>query len=149
MLEEKINQDYIQAMKERNTAKSSTINFLRAQLKNYRIDSRLEKLSDEDVIKVIKKQIKQRQDSIEQYKQGNRQDLVEKETFEFNTLKSYLPQELSLEEVTKIVDEAIKEVGAKGMNDMGKVMKVAVPKIAGRADNKALSDLIKKSLTEI
>jgi len=92
-LDDQITQDYITAMKSRDPLKSGTINFLRAQLKNVRIEKRIEKLEDNDVIAVIKKQIKQRQDSIDQFRQGNRPDLVQKEEAELALLKGYLPQE--------------------------------------------------------
>ena len=84
MLEERIDKDYVIAMKARDSLRSSTINFLRAQIKNVRIDKRVEKVEDTDVVAVIKKQIKQRQDSIEQYTKGNRQDLADKEAAELN-----------------------------------------------------------------
>src|SRR3990167_1748673 len=95
MLEDQLQKDYIQAMKDRDTVKSSTVNFLRAQLKNVRIERRSETLEDKDVVTVIKKQIKQRQDSIEQYEKGGRKDLADKETAEMAILKTYLPEELS------------------------------------------------------
>ena len=147
MLEDQINQDYIKAMKDRDTAKSSALSFLRAQIKNYRIDSRAEKVNDDDVIRVIKKQVKQRQDSIEQYQKGGRQDLVDKETNEFNILKGYLPQEMGEDQLMGIIKEAVKEAGAQSANDMGKVMKALMPKVAGKADNKMVSDLVKKALS--
>ena len=147
MLEEKIDKDYVQAMKDRNAIKSSTISFLRAHLKNIHIEKKIKALEDVDVITVIKKQIKQRQDSIEQYQKGGRQDLVDKETAELNILKSYLPQELGEEELKKIINEAIGEAQASSMKDMGKVMKIVSEKVSGRADNKFVSELVKKALT--
>ena len=147
MIEERINKDYIQAMKDRDTVKSGTLNFLRAQLKNVHIDKKVQSLEDADVIAVIKKQIKQRQDSIEQYSKGSRQDLADKETAEMNILKTYLPEEMSEAEILKIIGEAVKEVQASSVKDMGKVMKAVAPKVAGRADNKLVSDLVKKALS--
>ncbi len=146
MLEDKLSKDYIEAMKAKDSIRSSTVSFLRAQVKNVRIEKRLEKLEDADVIAVIKKQIKQRQDSIEQYSQGGRQDLVDKETAEFNILKTYLPKEMSQGELKRIIEETMKETQATTMKDMGKVMKVVGEKIAGRADNKQVSDLVKQAL---
>ena len=146
-LEEKISQDYVHAMKDRDSIRSSTLSFLRAQLKNVRIDGRKEKLEDADVILAIKKQIKQRQDSIEQFKQGNRQDLVEKETKELEILKSYLPKELGESQIQAIIKEAIQETQATSFKDMGKVMKAVMAKVAGNADNKLVSELVKKSLS--
>ena len=146
MLEDQISKDYIQAMKDRNSVKSSTLSFLRAQIKNVRIEAKSEQVVDEEVVKVIKKQIKQRQDSISQFQQGGRQDLVDKETAELEILKSYLPEEMGEEQVKKIVAATIQEVGAKSANDMGKVMKALMPKVAGKADNKLVSDMVKKLL---
>ncbi|MBF0522607.1 MAG: GatB/YqeY domain-containing protein [Candidatus Omnitrophica bacterium] len=147
MLEDKIYEDYVKAMKDRDTAKSSTLNFLRAQIKNVRIDKRLEKVEDAEVIAVIKKQIKQRQDSIAQFQAAGRQELADKEIGELNILKSYLPQELSAEEIQRIIDETIKETQASSIKDMGKVMKAVGEKLAGRADNKTVSELVKKGLS--
>ncbi len=149
MLEEQITKDYIQAMKNKDSVKSGTLNFLRAQIKNVRIEKRIEAVDDADIIAVIKKQVKQRQDSIEQYKQGHRQDLVDKETAEMNILKTYLPEELSEDKILAIVKESIVEVEAKSMKDMGKVMKVIGTKVAGCADNRKVSELVKKELKEL
>lgn len=149
MLEQKISSDYIQAMKERNTFKSSVLSFLRAQIKNVRIDSKAEQLSDADVIAVIKKQIKQRQESIVQFESGGRADLVQKERSEMEILQSYLPQQASLEETEAAVRQVIAETGASSMKDMGNVMKAVVAKLEGRADNKLISDLVRKCLSSV
>ncbi|HBR15139.1 MAG TPA: aspartyl-tRNA amidotransferase [Candidatus Omnitrophica bacterium] len=146
MLEEQISKDYIQAMKARDAVRSSTLSFLRSQLKYARLDKRVHGLEDQDVIGVIKKQIKQRQDSIEQYQKGGRQDLVDKESAELNILKSYLPQEMTESELKPLVEQAIQEAQACSIKDMGKVMKLMTVKVAGRADNAVLSDLVKKVL---
>jgi hypothetical protein len=147
MLEDKIYEDYVKAMKARDTAKSSALSFLRAKIKDVRIEKRVEKGEDADVTVVIKKQIKQRQDSIAQFQAASRQELVEKETFELNLLKSYLPQELSEDEIQKIVTAVISETQASSIKDMGKVMKLVGERIAGRADNRLVSDLVKKGLS--
>ena len=94
MLEEKIMQDYVAAMKAQDKVRSSALSFLRAKLKDVIIEKRVKALDDSDVIAVIKKQVKQRQEAIEQFKLGNRQDLVDKETTEMAILKSYLPAEI-------------------------------------------------------
>ncbi len=146
MMEEKIAKDYVQAMKDRDRVRSSTLSFLRAALKNVRIDKRADRLEDGDVVAVIKKQIKQRQDSIDLYAQGGRQDLVEKESAEMAVLKGYLPQEVSEEELKVFVQEAVRETGAQSMKDMGKVMKTLLLKVQGRADNKLVSAMVQKFL---
>ena len=109
-------------------------------------ERKTEDLEDVDVIAVIKKQVKQRQDSIEQFKNGGRPELAEKEQAELDILKGYLPQELSEEELQKIVEAAIEETNAASMKEMGSVMKVVVEKAQGRADNKKVSELVKNNL---
>ena len=147
-LEEKISADYIQAMKARDQVKSSTLSFLRSQIKYVMIEQRTEKVEDPDVFAVIKKQIKQRQDSIAQFEQGGRRDLAEKEKAELLILKSYLPAEMSAQAIQTIIEGVIKESGASSIKDMGKVMKEVLPKVAGRADNKQVSDLVKEKLSQ-
>ncbi|MFC1645592.1 GatB/YqeY domain-containing protein [Candidatus Omnitrophota bacterium] len=148
MLEEKILVDFKEAMKNRDALKQSVISFLRAQLKNIAIEKKKDKLDDNDVIVIIKKQIKQRLDSIEKFKSGARLDLAEKEQKEMEILKAYLPKELSKDELEKIIDEVIASVEAKEIKDMGKVMKEVMVKASGRADNKLLSELVKSKLTK-
>jgi uncharacterized protein len=148
MLEEKILNDYKEAMKNRDALKVSTLSFLRAQFINLAMDKKKKSLDDSDCVAVIKKLIKQHQDSIEQFKQGNRQDLADKETKELEILKSYLPPELAEEEIKKIIEEAVSLNDAKDLKDMGKVMKEVSAKIAGRADNKLVSDLVKAKLAK-
>src|SRR3989344_9518969 len=109
MLEDQLQKDYIQAMKDRDALKASTVNFLRAQLKNVRIEKRSETLEDKDVVAVIKKQIKQRQESIEQYEKGGRNDLADKENAEMVILKNYLPEEMSEQALRQLVEQAIRE----------------------------------------
>lgn len=149
MLAEKISKDYVQAMKDKDTFKSSVVSFLRAQLKNVIIEKKVDNLEDADVIAVIKKQVKQRQDSIAQFEQGGRIDLVEKEKKEMAILQSYLPQQASAEDVEAAVRQAVAETKATSMKDMGAVMKVALAKLEGRADNKMVSDTVKKCLSSL
>jgi len=148
MLEEKIFNDYKEAMKNRDTLKSSVLSFLRAAMINAAIDKKKKNLEDNDCIAVIKKQVKQRQESIEQFQKGNRQDLADKETKELEILKSYLPPELPAEEIKKIIEEAIALTSAQDMKDMGKVMKEVTAKITGRADSKLVSDLVRERLSK-
>jgi hypothetical protein len=148
MLEEKILNDYKEAMKARDTLKSSVLSFLRADMINLAMAKKKKSLDDSEVISVIKKQIKQRQDAIEQFKIGNRLDMADKETKEMEILKTYLPPELSADEIKKIIEEVISTTGAKEMKDMGRVMKEATAQIAGRADGKLVSDLVKEILVD-
>lgn len=148
MLEEKILDDFKKAMKDKDALKVSTLSFLRAELKNAAIDKRKQALDDTEVIAVIKKQIKQRQDSIDKFKQGSRQDLADKESKELEILKLYLPQGASEEEIRAAVDEVIKATGASSAQDMGKVMKELLAKFSGRADNKLVSEIVKARLAK-
>lgn len=148
MLEEKILNDYKEAMKNKDTFRSSTLSFLRAGLINLAIEKKKKNMDDSECLGVIRKQIKERQDSIEQFKKGNRQDLAEKESKELEVLKAYLPQELSENEVKEIIEEVILATGAKEPKDMGKVMKEVMAKSSGRADGKLVSDLVKARLSK-
>lgn len=147
MLEQKILNDYKDAMKSKDAIKSSVLNFLRSDLNYAAIAKKKASLEDGDVLAIIKKHIKQHQDSIEQFTKGNRPELAEKEKKELEVLKGYLPEEMPHEELIKIIDEAIVSQAASGMKDMGKVMKEATAKIAGRADGKLVSDLVRERLS--
>ncbi|MBY0471339.1 GatB/YqeY domain-containing protein [bacterium] len=118
---------------------------LHAAIRKKEIDDRID-LDDAGCQKIISTLVKQRQDSIEQFKQGGRQDLVDKETAELKFLQSYLPEMMSEAEVRKLVDWAVTEAKATGPKDMGAVMKLLMPKTQGRADGKLLSQLVKEKL---
>lgn len=148
MLEEKILNDYKEAMKNRDTLRSSVLSFLRADLLNLQVAKKKNKLEDSEVIAAIKKQIKQRQDSTEQFTKGARPDMAEKEAKEAEVLKAYLPPELSVDELKKIIEEAIVSVGASTLKDMGRVMKEVTAKTAGAADGKIVSDLVRERLSK-
>lgn len=147
MLVENIFNDYKEAMKARDTLKSSVLSLLRAELLNTAIERKKKNLNDNDALGVIRKQIKQRQDSIEQFKIGNRQDLADKEAKELEILKSYLPKELSPAELEKIIDEVILSTGAIGLKGMGKVMKEVNARVLGRSDGRLVSDSVKARLS--
>lgn len=148
MLEEKILADFKDAMKKKDSIRTSTLSFLRAQLKNNAIEKRQDSLQDSEVITVIKKQLKQRLDSIEKFKSGGRTDLAEKEQKEFEILKWYLPEEISANELEGIIEAVIAETQASSIKDMGRVMKEVVAKTAGRAESKMVSELVRGKLTK-
>ena len=148
MLEETLDKDFLQAMKAQDKMKSGTLSFLRSQLKYVRIEKKVEKLSDADVATVIQKQLKQRQDSIEQFTKGGRVDLADKEKQEVVILESYLPKGLSDDELKSLVTQAVKDTQATAVKDMGRVIKAVGEKAAGRADNKRISDFVKAALTQ-
>lgn len=147
MLEDKLMSDYKEAMKAKDALKSSVLSFLRAEMINVAMAKKKNKLDDADAVSVIRKQIKARQDSIEQFTKGARQDLADKEKQELEILKSYLPPELPEDQIKAIIEEVVAATSAQGMKDMGKVMKEVGAKIAGQADAKLISDLVRQRLS--
>lgn len=145
-LKQQILDDTKTAMKAKDMDKVNTLRFLQAAIKNKEIEVRPNELTDDDVLAVLRKSVKQRQDSIEQYKTAGRADLADKEQAEMTIIESYLPQQLSADVIEKFVKEAIAETGAKTMKEMGAVMKVVMAKTQGAADNKVVSELVKKNL---
>ncbi len=143
---EKLDSEIKSAMLARNSLRLNTIRMLKSALKYYQIEKKLDSVSENDLITVAKKQLKQRQDSIESYRAAGRQELLEKEEAELAILKEYLPQELSSGELEKIVSNAIAEVGATSRAQVGLVMKNAMSKAAGRADGKAINAIALKLL---
>jgi uncharacterized protein len=144
-LRDQIDVDIKSAMKSGAKDKVSALRMLSAALKNKQIEKRAP-LVDGEIVDTVRSLIKQRKDSIEQFAKGGRQDLVDKETAEVAVLEVYLPQQMAREEIEKIVRDVIAQTGAQGAKDMGKVMKALVPLLAGRADNKLVSELVKSSL---
>ncbi|MBI5006228.1 MAG: GatB/YqeY domain-containing protein [Nitrosomonadales bacterium] len=146
-LKQQISDDMKAAMRAKETARLGAIRLLLAAMKQREVDERIE-LSDADVVSIIEKMLKQRRDSISQYKAANRQDLVDVEEFEVSVLQAYMPQQLSEAEIVSAIAEAIAATGAAGPQDMGKVMGVVKPKLAGRADMGKVSGLIKAQLSK-
>jgi len=145
-LKQQISDDMKNAMRAKETARLGAIRLLLAAMKQREVDERIE-LTDADVVSIIEKMLKQRRDSISQYKTANRQDLVDVEEFEVSILQTYMPQQLSEAEIVSAIAEAIASTGAAGPQDMGKVMGVVKAKLAGRADMGKVSGLIKAQLT--
>ena len=132
-LKQQITEDMKAAMRAKETARLGAVRLLLAAMKQREVDERIE-LSDADVIAIIEKMNKQRRDSIAQYEAAGRQDLADVEKFEMSVLATYMPQQLSETEIANAVAEAIVATGAAGQQDMGKVMGVVKPRLAGRAD---------------
>ena len=145
-LREQLNEDMKAAMKAREAEKLGALRLLLAAVKQREVDERIT-LDDTGVIAVIEKMIKQRKDSISQFEKALRQDLADKEKFEIGVLEAYLPQQLSAAEVEAIIGEAVASTGATSPADMGKVMAIVKPKLAGRADMGKVSGLVKGKLT--
>lgn len=145
MLVEKLKKDMIEAMKNKDKEKLTVIRMVKAALDKERIDKKAE-VNDDLLIDVVNKQVKMRNDSLEEFKKANRADLIKQTEEELEILKDYLPEQLSEEEVITIIEEVINEVNAETIKDMGKVMKEVTPKVKGKADMKHVSEIIKSKL---
>ncbi len=143
----KLMEDVKVAMRAKDQAKLDALRFLQAAVKYKEIELRPNEIKDEDVMGVIKKLAKQRKESIEQFQSAGRTDLVEKEAAELAFLESYLPKAADRATVEKVVGEVIAALGAKTMKDMGAVMKESQARMAGTADGKTLSEIIKSKLS--
>ncbi len=147
-IKENIEKDFVKAMKEKETLKISTLRMVKAAIKNSEIDKRGE-LEDQEIVKLLDSLIKKRQEAIQLFREGGREDLAAKEEQEIAIIENYLPKVLSEEEIIKIVDEAIREVQAESIRDLGKVMKAVMEKFKGqRVDGKMVNNLVKNRLEQ-
>jgi len=148
-LSERVDSELKTAMREKNAIKLGVLRMLKAALTNATIEKggADSKLTDAEAAQVIRKQVKQRQDSIESFEKGGRAELAAKEKEELSILQSYLPQAMSTDEISKVVQETITEVGASSKAQMGAVMKALQAKVAGRADGKTLSAEVQRQLS--
>jgi len=146
-IREKIMADVKSAMVSKDTVKLNTLRFLQAAIKNKEIDSRPNPINLDDVMGVIKKLVKQRKESIEQFKSAGRNDLVDQESAELKVLETYLPAQMTKEQIEVLVSEVVAATGAKTIKDMGTVMKESMARSAGQADGKILSEVIKSKLS--
>lgn len=145
-IREKITADVKAAMIAKESAKLGALRMLQAAIKNREIELRPNAITGEEVMGVVKKLVKQRKESIDQFQQAGRQDLVDQETAELKVLEVYLPAQMSREQIEALVTEVIAALGAKTVKDMGPVMKEVIAKSAGAADNKVVSEVIKSKL---
>lgn len=144
-LKARINEDMKAALRAKETPRLSAIRLLLAAVKQREVDGRRE-LSDADIVSVTDKMIKQRRESITQYRNAGREDLAKAEEYELRVLQAYMPQAMSEAEVDAAVTAAVRSTGASAMADMGKVMAVLKPQLAGRADMGKVSALVKAKL---
>lgn len=145
-LKTKLQSDMKEAMRSKDNFKRDVIRFLMSAIKQIEVDERRE-LSDEDIQKIIQKFLKQRDESATQFKEAGRDDLCEKEIAEAAILKEYMPKQLSDNELTSIIQDAIKKTGASSMKDMGKVMGITINQTAGKADGKRINSIVKELLS--
>lgn len=144
-LMEQLTADMKEAMKAHDKDRLAVIRMARGAVRQKEIDGK-KKLDDNEIIAVLSKEVKMRRDSIDEFKKGNRQDLVDKTQAEIDVLMGYLPKQMSEEEVKKLVEEAVAQTGATTMKDMGKVMGALMPKVKGRADGKMVNNLVRAHL---
>jgi uncharacterized protein YqeY len=150
MLFEKINRDYIEAKKARDTLRESVLNLLKSNIKYKEIEAKGKgrTLEDSDIIELIKQEIKRRRESIELYKQGGRLDLAEKESEELKILQEYLPEQLSEEDIRATLQRIIKDSGAVNVKDLGRVMKEAMKELKGKAEGDVVRRIAEEILRE-
>ena len=144
-LKERVTEDMKAAMRAKDPARLSAVRLLLAAMKQKEVDERVE-LSDADVLGIIDKMVKQRRESIAQYEKAVRQDLADQEKFEIGVLSAYLPQQMGEAQLAQAIAAAVAESGASGVKDMGKVMALLKPRLAGRADMGKVSGLVKAKL---
>ena len=149
MLKHKLQEDLRQSMLAKDALRTSVLRMLLSSINYYEIQKGGAgyEATDEDVLSVIQKEVKQRKDSIEQFSRANRQDLVDKETKESQILQTYLPKQMSEDEIRRLATNAIQEAGASSLQDIGKVMGVLMPKVKGKTDGALVSKIVKEYLT--
>lgn len=147
-LEQQIQKDIMEAMKAHDESRLNATRGIKSEILLAKTSGAEHELSDADVFKIIQKLVKQRKESAELYTQGNRPELAEKELAEMKVMEAYLPKALSEDEVRNILKEVVAEVGATGPKDMGKVMGAATKKLAGQADGRLISTIVKELLAQ-
>ncbi|MDD2446353.1 MAG: GatB/YqeY domain-containing protein [Tissierellia bacterium] len=144
-LKEKLMEDFKSSMKNKDTMRKNTITMVRASIKQTEVDERKE-LTDEEILDIISKQVKEKRNAIEEFRKGSRDDLINQTENEIEILLKYLPEQLSEEELEEIVRETIREINAISMKDIGKIMKSVMPKVKGRTDGNIVNKIVKRIL---
>ncbi len=145
-LKEKLMEDLKTSMKEKDTLRKNTITMVRASIKQFEVDERVD-ADDDQILKIISKQLKEKKNSIEDFKRGDRQDLVDQTNAEMEILQEYLPEQLSDEELEEIVKKVISDKGYSSMKDMGNLMKDVMPIVEGKADGSRISEIAKREFS--
>ncbi|GGE47192.1 hypothetical protein GCM10011391_27530 [Pullulanibacillus camelliae] len=138
--------DMKQAMKQKDKERLSTIRMLKSSLQNEAIHQGKD-LSEDDILVVLSRELKQRKDSLQEFEQAGREDLADKVTNEIKVIEGYMPKQLSDDELSQMIDQAVQEVGASSKSDMGKVMQVIMPQVRGRADGSKVKNLVQARLS--
>lgn len=144
-LKEKLMEDLKASMKNKDVIRKNTITMIRAAIKQKEVDERIE-LDDEGILEIISKQLKEKKNAVEDFKNGQRQDLVEQTEKEMEILLEYLPKQLSEDEIKEIVMDTIKEVNTSSIKDIGLVMKSVMPKVKGKADGNTVNRIVRQIL---
>ncbi len=144
-LKEQLLADLKASMKAKDTVKKATVTMIRAAILQVEKDQKVE-LDDDGILEIIAKQMKQRRDALADFEKAGREDLIEQTKQEMQVIKTYLPQQMTREEVEVIVDETIQETGASSAKEMGQVMKAVMPKLKGRADGKLVNQIVREKL---
>ncbi len=142
----RINQEMVLAAKAKDKIRLSAIRMIKTNIHNREIDLK-RKMTEAEFLQLLSSMVKQRKDSIDQFKKGGREDLVEKEESELKVIQEFMPEQMSEEDITLEIDKALKEVGAAGIKDMGKVMKVLMSRLTGKADGKIVGEKVKERLS--
>jgi len=146
-LKEKLVGEMKNALKAGDKARLSTIRLILDTIKKKEIAQNREALDDNGIVKVINTMVRKAEEALEQFKKGGRQDLVDKESGQLEVLKGFLPQQLSREEIQSLIDQAIQEAKAVDMRDLGKVMKILMPMVSGKADGKTVNEMVRERLS--
>lgn len=144
-LKDKLMEEFKSSMRSKDTIRKNTVTMVRAAIKQREVDERKE-LSDEEVLEIISKQLKEKKMAIEEFRKGNRQDLVELTEAEMTILLEYLPKQLTIEEVEQVVRETIDEIGATSIKEIGIIMKAVMPKVKGKTDGNMINQAVRKIL---
>jgi len=147
-LKQRIDRDTREALKKKDSLRLSVLRMLKSEIKYKEIEKGSE-LSDDEVISVLSSSVKRRKDSIQQFEKGERDDLVSREKAELELVLKYLPEQLTEEELSQIINQAIKELNASGPSDLGKVMRQIMPEVRGRADGKRVNQMVSSQLESI
>lgn len=145
-LKEQIPEDLKNALRNKNALELSVLRMLQAALKNKEIDNKKEELKDEDVVSVVGAEIKKRRDAVKEYEKVNRPDAADQEKAEIDILMNYMPQQMNEDEIRDVVKSAVEETQAESMKDIGKVMKVLMPKVKGKADGSIVNKIVRELL---
>ena len=146
-LKDELAEEMKDALKARDKTRLSTIRLIRDAITKREMEQGREALDDAGIIRVIGTMIRRSEEAVEDFKRGDREDLVEQENHQIEILRSFLPEQLSTEEIQSLMEEAIQEAGAAGLEDLGKVMKILMPKISGKADGRTVNQMARERLS--